>query len=292
MIVTAPKHLQEKIDALTKAGRKIPELRLVAGPAIQYIAYRISGLIRNVHVMPCTKGRPNGLQIGSRSTYCDFPTYAWDNRPKDLQQSERMITHYEGCHWDVSDCRAEADLLLKPSLAPMPSLEEHNLAKARDQFAEVREKHMPNGSGSSPNSGGDGTPGWLTNWKAIIGTAVSAIATAGYAGTYGFFWYSSTGLLIKGPFGLSLALGHTTSVLTGGSMMAMASAGAAAGAATASLIFAGAFVYYIPKDTVFDLLKKTFWKIWDVIRDVASWLWEGVKHLSVSFYEVFDGSWS
>lgn len=150
--------------------------------------------------------------------------------------------------------------------------------------------------GSSPNGGGlqekDDTPGWLTHWKAILGTAVSAMAAAGFSGTYGFFWYSSSGLLIKGPFGLSLALGHTTSVLTGGALLTAAKAAAATAGHAAPLFVAAALVYYIPKDTVFDFLKKIFRKIWDAICDVAAWLWEKVKDISASFFAVFDGTWS
>lgn len=231
-------------------------------------------------------GQPNGLRIGSKSTYCDFRTYAWDNRPKQLLHNGRSIVHKEGCYWDLSDCQDEANEFLRPSLVPMSSLEEKHLAKAKDQYAEVRDKYM---SGLSPNGGvlqqKDDTPSWLTHWKAIIGTAVSAVAAAGYAGTYGFFWYSSSGLIIKGPFGLSLALGHTTSVLIGGAMLGVAATGTA-------IFVAGALVYYIPKYTVFEFLKKVFWKIWDSICDVAAWLWEKVKDLSASFFAVFDGSWS
>lgn len=77
-------------------------------------------------------GQRNALRIGSNSTYCDFRTYAWDNRPTHLLESGRSIYHKEGCYWDLSDCRDEANKLLNPLLVSLPSLEEKELAKAMD----------------------------------------------------------------------------------------------------------------------------------------------------------------
>ncbi|KAM7211381.1 hypothetical protein V8F06_013232 [Rhypophila decipiens] len=182
IVVTSPNHLQKKIDSLAKAGHKIPALHLIVSSAIESIAYHISGLFRNVQIGPCVTGQPNALRMGAtRHIATSGPTLGTTDLHIFWKVDAASITKKAATGISAA--------LLNPSLVSLPSLEEKELAKAMDQCAEVREKHM---RGSSPNGGGlqekDDTPGWLTHWKAILGTAVSAVAAAGFFAVFDGTW--------------------------------------------------------------------------------------------------------
>ncbi len=265
-----PERLQGKLDAVAKAfvenGGKNEEVYILVSSAIQTVAYHISSAIRKATVGPCAGGGQGVLRIDSRSTYCNFRSYAWDNRPESIRNHNRNITHMPGCYWDLGECPQEAKELLRPSFIPTPDIEESKLNEAKAGVAEMRDKDMAF----------QDTPGWLERWRAIVAIAFGAIG-GGAAGFYGFCAYSSSGILLTGPAGLSLSIGHTSFLVAGGGGMA----------AFGTAIAAGALVYFIPWDKVFAFVREAFKKIWEVVRDVIAWVWDKIKSLPASLMSFF-----
>lgn len=269
VIVTVPEQLQCKLDAVAKAfvknGGKNGELYILVSSAIRTVAYHISSAIRKATVGPCAGGGQGELRIDSRSTYCNSRTYAWDNRPESIRKHNRNITHMPGCYWNLEDVTQEAKGLLRQSFIRTPDIEESKLNEVKAGVAEMRDKNMPS----------QDTPGWLERWRAIVTIAFGAIG-GGAAGFYGFCAYSSSGILLTGPAGLSISIGHKNFLAGGGGMATFGTA-----------IAAGALAYFIPWDKVFAFLREAFKKVWEAVRDVIAWVWDKIKSLPASLMSFF-----
>ncbi|EXL98318.1 hypothetical protein ACKRZS_011837 [Fusarium odoratissimum] len=272
VIVTTQDQLQEHLgSAMTNsiASKKaFKTLHLLVSSTVAQLTYNIEGFVDQVFIRPCgAGGRPDALRIGSSSTYCGFKTYAWDARPYHLQQSNKELTHLEGCNFDISDCSQEAIRLLQQprEAGDLSHDEKYNVMQ---KFQELRDTEVSENARDPSNSCADGTETWFQKWKGLLATVMAA--GAGAAGMASGFWMSAGGVMVKGPYGLYLAAGYAT---VGGF-------GAVGAAGTGSAVAAYGMVYFIPWDRVWDLLREKLWQIWDKIWEVLVWIKDKLAELA------------
>ncbi|SPJ71338.1 uncharacterized protein FTOL_01066 [Fusarium torulosum] len=264
VVVTTQDQLQDHLGSAmtnsTSAKKAFKTLYLLVSSTIAQLTYNIEGFVDQVFVRPCgASGRPDALRIGSSSTYCGFRTYAWHHRPSQLQQSNKSLTHLEGCNFDISDCSDEAIRLLQQpkEVVDLSQDEQYDVMK---RFQDLKHTEVSENARDSSGSSADGTETWFQKWKSFLATVMAA--GAGAAGMASGFWMSAGGIMVKGPYGLYFAAGYAT---VGGF-------GAVGAAGIGSAVAAYGMVYFIPWDRVWDLLRAKLWQIWDKIWEVLVWI--------------------
>ncbi|EMT71924.1 hypothetical protein FOC4_g10003767 [Fusarium odoratissimum] len=187
VIVTTQDQLQEHLgSAMTNsiASKKaFKTLHLLVSSTVAQLTYNIEGFVDQVFIRPCgAGGRPDALRIGSSSTYCGFKTYAWDARPYHLQQSNKELTHLEGCNFDISDCSQEAIRLLQQprEAGDLSHDEKYNVMQ---KFQELRDTEVSENARDPSNSCADGTETWFQKWKGLLATVMAAGAGAAGMGS-------------------------------------------------------------------------------------------------------------
>ncbi len=201
--------------------------------------------------------------MGSASTYCGFPAYAWDRRPDELRQGNNRINFDDGCYFNIGD-----DMVMARSLIgqPMiqPDLGPEEMVSLRETFDRFRRDFA---AGPPPAAAEEeDEPAWLLRWIPLVAAIFGA--GGGVAAASSAFWCGGAGMFIKGPLGYSMAancFGFGGAAAVGG--------GAVASAATA-YIAASALVYLVPWVTFFDYVKQKLWCIWDHIRETIAWIWK------------------
>src|SRR5262249_51036083 len=151
--------------------------------AVDCITYKISSVVKEVHVAPCGSlftGQPDALRIGSLSTYCGVKTYARDRRPQGKLRTSYKITHAEGCYFDFNDdIPAARRLLGQPAMAP--DMTQQELDAIRDRVVELQDDIAsgppePNPGRdnpvSSPNPSTGQTNTWWEKWNALVALTV------------------------------------------------------------------------------------------------------------------------
>ncbi|KAF5989465.1 hypothetical protein FBULB1_893 [Fusarium bulbicola] len=272
VVVTTQDQLQEHLgNAMTNsivAKKALKTLHLLVSSTVAELTYNIEGFVDKVFIRPCgAGGRPDALRIGTSSTYCGFKAFKWDARPSQLQQSNKELTHLEGCNFDLSDCPQEdLQFLQQPRESPdLSRVDKHNVMQ---RVQELRDIEVSENARNSSSSCADGTEAWFQKWKSFLATVMAA--GAGAAGMTSGFWMSAGGIAIKGPCGLYMAAGYAT---VGGF-------GAIGAAGVGSAVAAYGMVYFIPWDRVWDLLRAKLWQIWDKIWDVLVWIKDKLAELA------------
>lgn len=297
MIITEKMSLQKQLDALakSKSADKMAELHLLVSSAIHSITYHISKALSKVFVGPCfTPGQlnPCHLLIESGSTYRQFPTWAWDSRPQELQDPDRNITHGEGCYFDFGDRLLEAETLFRSRIVSTPELSDGSITETKNHFGDLAKQLLldqkstdaatsssAQSSFSSPvivQGNGGGQPeisgsSWLGPWGAILYKAFSVLSAEGFAGFHAQFHLSREGIFVKGSAGMSLALRRMVG-------MGERKEGDTQGSNT--IITAGTLLYFVPWESVSSFLERILWKIWDFVRGVVAAVWEKIKSLA------------
>lgn len=264
VVVTTQDELQDHLgNAMTNsiaAKKAFKTLYLLVSSTVAELTYNIEGFVDKVFIRPCgAGGRPDALRIGSSSTYCGFKTFMWDARPSQLHQSNKELTHLEGCNFDLSDCSQE-DLQILQQPRESPGLSPEDKYNTMQRVQEIRDIEVSEKARNSSSSSADGTEAWFQKWKSFLATVMAA--GAGAAGMTSGFWMSAGGISVKGPFGLYMAAGYAT---VGGF-------GAVGAAGVGSAAAAYGMVYFIPWDRVWDLLRAKLWQIWDKIWEVLVWI--------------------
>ncbi|VTT60285.1 unnamed protein product [Fusarium fujikuroi] len=272
VVVTTQDQLQDHLgSAMTNsvaAKKAFKTLYLLVSSTVAELTYNIEGFVDKVFIRPCgAGGRPDALRIGSSSTYCGVKTFNWDARPSQLQQSNKELTHLNGCNFDLSDCSQE-DLQILQQPRESPDLSPEDKYNTMQRVQEMRDIEVSEKARNSSSSCADGTEAWFQKWKSFLATVMAA--GAGAAGMTSGFWMSAGGISVKGPFGLYMAAGYAT---VGGF-------GAVGAAGVGSAVAAYGMVYFIPWDRVWDLLRAKLWQIWDKIWEVLVWIKDKLAELA------------
>ncbi|KAF4456707.1 hypothetical protein F53441_1263 [Fusarium austroafricanum] len=268
VIVTTQEQLQEHLHSSTAVVVKKPftTLHLFVSSTVAHLTYHIGKFVDQVFVKPCRpEGRQDALQIGTDSTYCDFQSYAWDWRSSDIQLKQLM--HHEGCMFDTRTIRDEAfKLLNQPRMHP--DLSDDAKTNIIHQFEALGNERVSPSTREDSSTSANGTDTWFQKWKTLLATVIAA--GAGGAGMAGGFWMSAGGIMVKGPWGLSVAAGYAT-VACGGTAII-------AGAGSAIVGFGA--VYFIPWDRVWKIFRAKLWNIWDMIWETLVWIKDKLVQLA------------
>ncbi|KAF4502604.1 hypothetical protein FAGAP_1190 [Fusarium agapanthi] len=272
IVVTTQGQLQDHLGSAmsNSLGNKkaFKTLHLLVSSTVAELTYNIESFVDKVFIRPCgAGGRPDALRIGTSSTYCGFKTFKWDARPSQLQQSNKELTHLEGCNFDLSDCSQE-DLRSLQQPREAPDLSHDDKYNTMQRVQELKDIEVSENARNSSSSCADGTETWFQKWKSFLATVMAA--GAGAAGMTSGFWMSAGGITVKGPYGLYMAAGYAT---VGGF-------GAVGAAGVGSAVAAYGMVYFIPWDRVWDLLRAKLWQIWDKIWEVLVWIKDKLAELA------------
>lgn len=272
IVIATGKTLQEKLDSSLD---DCTSLYLLVSSTVNYITYDIGKTIKDVHVAPCQPADgPDALRIGSASKYCNVKAYAWEHRPSNIRRGGYQITYAEGCHFDISDDLEVARRLLTHPITAY-GMGDNELADIKSQFASIQEEmtseRVSSGVLLTPYIGADQTDNWFNRWNGLLATIIGA-GTGAY-GIGGTVWISGGGVYIKGPLGLSIAAGYFN----------MAAFAGALGTGGIMAIAAWGGVYFVPWDRLWILVREKLSQIWDIICDVATWIWEKMKGLASNF---------